>query len=296
MNAKTGMPVQKIYSEPVSQENRLRPSDSSFDDHLKQEELRLSEKQRHFMSLPWKEFQGIFNSVPLQFDFKFSAGAAEYNLAKPDQGPDLYKAENEDSAALRLDHEAGGKTAEDTSSSQRISYTLDKNAFVQNLAAASKYAISEMWIPFNSQSIQGIEGKSVDLELIVSEIVDKIKIVKEGEKVTLSLALKPDEASDLLFNLTMKNGIVSISIIADQKAREWLEANIAALEESLTKANIQLGNLEVSSKKREAGESFESIPPVLSKEKETENIWSVDMYVYENIFGLAPERAILSEA
>ena len=305
MNTQATVPISKIYSEPNTQDTTVSKIDPSFDDTLKTEQLKLEQKQKLFSALPWKALQNLFHSLPLEFNFEFSPASIENHLMRPNQSINLYKPEegNTHGSKALIENGNGAKVSASPSPG-KLSYTIDQNAFVQNLLAESKYAIAEMWIPFNLYGIQNIKGKALDLEVVVSEIVDKVKLVKEGEKVTLSLALKPEETGELLLNLSMKNGIISILILANQETKDWIEANMEALEESLRKANINLGNLEVSAGKNSSNafissdESLEFLSLNLSEPKREEVLSKhyemIEPYTYEKLFGLVPKQYIYS--
>jgi len=218
----------------------------SFDSSLKNEETKLEEKQKSLSLIPWASLQNIFNSVPLKFDFQFSSASLGPDDRGQKRDPEItgrQQAEmKKDSAAS-----ASNNTKNDTASVEKLSRTIDQKTFVQNLLANVKPVVGGAVPPAEFSLIFEPKVRRPSLDLIVSEIVDKVRLVEEGKKVELSVALKPDQLGEMLLNMSMKNGLVSISIVANSEAKEWLEHNIAALKDSLRQANIGLGDVSVSS-------------------------------------------------
>jgi len=99
--------------------------------------------------------------------------------------------------------------------------------------------------------------KGVDLSDLVSQIQDKIKMMKDNGKLELTIQLKPDDMGSVLLSVTSNKGVLSIMIYADKLARQSLDENLADLEISLKRANLNIGSLSVQAdghKKNNNGE------------------------------------------
>lgn len=279
-----------------------KSSEISFDASLKDEQEKLQEKQKTLSYIPWAEIEGIFNSLPLKFDFQFSPPPKEFDSPKRDLLPSPpQKSDGDKGQGGRV------KEASDRNCAEKISYTMGQKVFLQNLMANIRPVMGNPVIPLDLSSVFGLKTRGSNLELIVSEIVDKIKLVEEGKKVELSVALKPDQMGELLLNMSMKNGLVSVSIIADGEAKEWIEQNIAGLKESLKQANISLGDVSVSGGNdrrsayapSDAAESLNALMPYLQTTEKIPAIESgqaIDPFLYARYWGLLSDHRIFSRA
>lgn len=282
-----------ISSEPDSSiDSRSSQTDISFDDKLRAEELKLSEKQKLLQSLPWTYLQGLMNSGELKFDFDFSSASINENLVNFDQKRPVMESHQPETRSPRpATDQTGNSGISPATSPAKLLYVVDQNSFIQNLMANSKYAMGNLPISFSLSGIQNVEGKSINLQLIVDELIDKIKLVKEGEKISLSLALKPEHLGEMLMNVSMRNGAIFVSIVANQETRDLIEANKAILEESFKRANINLGNLDVSSggNSRETFASKIEMPEILRRvspvQVKSETLKIIDPFLYSKFFG-----------
>ncbi len=238
----------KLTSEPdVSNDVRSSQTDVPFDDKLKAEEGKLAKKETLLKFVPWTYVQNLINSLPLKFDFDFSAAALESNWRNGQRAPDANTLRTETSNSKPAFAQAENSGVGSSASPAKLSYVIDQNSFIRNLLSHSKYAVGYLPISLNLADIKNTDARSIDLSLIVDELVDKIKLIKEGEKVELSLSLSPEHLGEMLLSVSMRNGLIFISITATKEAKELIEANRSVLEENLKKANINLGNLDVSS-------------------------------------------------
>jgi flagellar hook-length control protein FliK len=256
MDAPATCKINTLRSEPSAREGNSRAGDPDFDGSLKNEQTKLEEKQRMLSSFPWAQFQNTSDLSPLKFDFDFLSRSLDDKVLSIER--DLQSDGKKAGSTAQTLQAANGEAkaqAKEQEGAAKISLIIDQNDFIKNIVANSKYAVGEMRSPVGLSNARSLNFGSVDLDLIISELVDKIKMVKEGQKTSLSLSLKPDEAGELLLNFSMKNGVVFISILADERSRHWLESNIGSLEESLKRANVTLGGLSVSSDGRNPANS-----------------------------------------
>lgn len=89
--------------------------------------------------------------------------------------------------------------------------------------------------------------KGVDLTDLISQIQDKIKLLKDRGKIELTIQLKPDELGSILMSVTSDKGVLSIAIYADKMAKQSLDENIGELESSLKRSHLNIGSLNVFS-------------------------------------------------
>jgi hypothetical protein len=59
------------------------------------------------------------------------------------------------------------------------------------------------------------------------------------------LCLKPEHLGNALLNITAKDGVITIGIIAEPKTKELIEENLAQLTAAIKDANINLGGVSV---------------------------------------------------
>ena len=256
----------RLNEETSQSASRGSAGEVPFDNILESEELKLKERQKLLSLIPWGTFSNTFFFVPAKFDFKFSA--AEANLTDSERGHTL-NTENQGtlSSAKDTSNAASGPaniTLE--RSTEKMQYSIEQNRFVSNLMASVRPVFGNAPTPTSSSAIVDIKNKGADLEMIISDIVDKIKIVKDGKSLSLSLALNNGDLGELMMNASLKGGVISISITGEQKTIDLLSANIKYLEESLKGANINLGDLSLSYNKKESGQTKElSADPVFSE-------------------------------
>jgi ethanolamine utilization microcompartment shell protein EutS len=303
MNTYATTPINNVNSEPQAPDLRSVSPGQPFNSVLAEEQVKLDEKNRFNSALPWSELQGIFSALPLQFDFNFSAAKIESDLTRPRH--EMHGLNPEHGEEVNPGN-SSGKTGSNDSLTARsgadLSIAMDKNQLIQHLLGENNYTMADLRIPFELYSAHAVKGNATDLKLIVSELVDKIRLIKEGEKATLSIALKPENAGKLLLDISVKNGLISISFMADQETRDWLDANIGALEEALRKANINLGNLDVASgrgnsNKHAAREEDIALPEIFSLKAVNEktpdiNYGILDRFSYRKLFGISDQKIL----
>lgn len=87
--------------------------------------------------------------------------------------------------------------------------------------------------------------QSIDIDDLVSQIKNKIKILQQNGTMELSMELKPDNLGTIIMDISNNKGVISINIYADKLAKDALEDNLRDLENSLKKANLVIGDIKV---------------------------------------------------
>jgi flagellar hook-length control protein FliK len=92
--------------------------------------------------------------------------------------------------------------------------------------------------------------RSIDVDDLLAQIKNKIKLLVENGGSKLSIELKPENLGTILMSVSSNKGLLSINIYADQAAKKVLEDNIAELKRSLELSNLNIENLNVLSDDR----------------------------------------------
>jgi len=266
MNTHSAVPVNRISSDETPRNISRAGNGDAFEQNLRAEEEKIRQMEKSFCLAALPSMQNLLGSLPLQFDFNFSAAAAGNNLLRHQDSEAAFfdGKDNVSGSSLSPDHADPKTGSPEPSSPARMVFEIDQNIFIKNLLSSNPYAFSEFTLPASLAGFGRPALSSSDLQLVVSEIMDKVSLIREGEKATLSIALRSGDSSRMLLDLSIKNGLVSISIAADGETVDWIERHLAELEESLKQANINLGSLDVSSGggKKRAAEPVEEVPLV----------------------------------
>lgn len=248
-----------INSSEVSKDLSLKQTsygeNSSFDEKLSIEEKKLEERTRTLNPFSWGTVQSIFNFVPLEFDFNLNIASIENNFDRRS-----YHSNGKTAETIRMSNlsskngspkgEAFGDRALISNNQQAAGKNIILNEFLSN---SSYFAPNmEIIMPF-SKIAEAIKARSMlqlDLDPIIESISKYVKLIKAGGKTTIELTLKPEHLGNLILNISSKNGVVSVEIIASKETQDLMEANLGSLKEALAGANINIGNLEVSTNGR----------------------------------------------
>jgi len=249
--------IYAINLSEVSKDLNLRQSycqrDPSFDEKLTIEEKKLEERAKILNSFSWGAVQSIFNVVPLEFDFNINIASIENNFNHNVNHTGNKIEQTAEQENLSNWHKSqNGETAKTQILASHSPQTMEQNIILNDLLSSNDYFIGDLQIfmPFNkiAEAIKTESMSKLDLDPIIESISKHIKLIKAGGKTTIELALKPEYLGKLLLNISSKNGIVSIEIIASKETKEIMEKNLSTLKQALSQANINIGNLEVSTK------------------------------------------------
>ncbi|MFH1386174.1 MAG: flagellar hook-length control protein FliK [bacterium] len=219
---------------------RLQPDNStqtnsnqSFDEKLKFAQARLGGIFGQF---------GPFFSYPPNLYFSFEQPESDY---KTYEIPEQYKAQtekNNDAAkdiSTRNDHTPHifESLPTQTISKQTLQQLLTQTGWlVPNMEASPS-----MFQAF----LDGKLAPKLDMQSLIDQIAEQVKMVKGKGKTELSMTLKPAELGDILLTLTSNAGAVSIQIQATQETKKLIDAKKEELERALKSAKIELAQLKI---------------------------------------------------
>jgi hypothetical protein len=225
----------KIESPGLSGNNNTqRQGDGSFDSELQSARHALEEKKTYSLFAPWAEVQKVFNLIPLEFKFDFNANKIGDEVKKNNPEPEKVKTD-----AVKPEDRKEIKVVE--LPKETAVFKIAKEEFIKNAPLpVAPYVLPNAYI-----TTAKFMTKS-DLKIIIDDIVEKIELMKVGRRTELNMALNYENLGDLLLNLTLKNGMVSIQISAAQsETKRSLEQNLSELESALKSAKINLKDLTV---------------------------------------------------
>ena len=64
--------------------------------------------------------------------------------------------------------------AKEQGGAAKLSLIIDQNDFIKNIVASSKYAVGDVRFPIGLSNARSLNFGSIDLDLIISELVDKV--------------------------------------------------------------------------------------------------------------------------
>lgn len=169
------------------------------------------------------------NEKPVKEAKTADAGSAKEDTKKEDeQQLDLKgKSDNEATPAVR-------NTAEKADDRGNVQFNntladqIQKNAGVDETAKTQR----SVHIPKNE---------------IVSQVVEKAKVVVSGEKSEMMMDLKPDYLGKLSLKVVTENGIVMAKFVAEShQVKEILETNMQLLKDTLEKQGLVVQDFSVS--------------------------------------------------
>jgi flagellar hook-length control protein FliK len=108
-----------------------------------------------------------------------------------------------------------------------------------------------------TQSAQaGTQSLRADPQEIISQIMDKAKLVSTRESSSVTISLRPENLGKVEFELVFRDGTVTARFVAESnQVKELLESNMDHLKNSLQKAGIEVGGMEVSVGQERSGSS-----------------------------------------
>lgn len=226
------------------EQSQSRSSNVDFDALLEKEKQKLS------FPFPFSMLQSLF-SIPFTFIY-----GGDASVKKVDVKPQL---NNDEHSPRPVIHQASKK--QDIEKNEAKS-SLNPNSPVERQKTnniqftgnvINKLFVGELELTpefYNilltaKNKVASLRG--VDVDDLISQIQDKIKLLKDNGKVEMSLQLKPENLGTILMSVTSNKGVISINLYADNVAREALEESIQELEKSLKRVNLNIGSLNVFS-------------------------------------------------
>jgi len=212
-------------------------SDRSFEEKLQFEKARLG-----LLFSPFSQL-GSFFSSPTDLAFSSTKTEDQLNSYLASEANHYNQPENQQSyGSSNLSAYSQSQIFDSASSPafnrQMLQELLSKtNWLVPNLEAQ----------PFFYQAF--LDGKlqpKLDLQFLIDQIIDQVKVVKDKGKTELILRLKPENLGEILLTLTAHSGMISIQINASPETRKLMESQRKELERALKKAKIRFDKIEIS--------------------------------------------------
>jgi flagellar hook-length control protein FliK len=210
-------------------------SDHSFEDKLKLEQARLG-----LLFSPFNQLESIFSSFQ------------SLNFNSNNSGSDLNGSLNDQASKYQLPEPTAkfGSSADAARQPQVFdsapSQTLARHSLQEIISRSEWFAPNLSAQPLFYQAF--LEGKlqpKLDLQSLIDEIVQQVKIVKEKGKTEISLSINPEELGEILLTITSVSGMISIQIQTSKETKKLLESERAELERSLKKAKVNLGQIRI---------------------------------------------------
>ncbi|MDD4179853.1 MAG: flagellar hook-length control protein FliK [Candidatus Margulisbacteria bacterium] len=232
-------------SEPrlLSDSRTQKSSDDTFEDKLQLEQARLG-----LMFTPFSQFTALFNST-LNF-------AASQDQAG--SGSELYRQQAPDQPSASETSLSQNQFQQETAVSPRIFDSLPLQSsnlkMLQDILARTSWLVPNLEAqPLFAQSFAA--GKLLpkfDMQSLIDQLIDQIKLVKDKGRTELSLTMKPAELGEILLTITSRSGIISINIQAETETKKLINDQRAELELALKKAHIRFDEVNVEEVKKHA--------------------------------------------
>jgi hypothetical protein len=227
-------------SEPrLLPDNRAQnTSDLSFEEKLKSEQARLG-----LMFSPFAQLNFLFAS-PLDLAFTPPAPEGEnqpgnnfqfssFGSRQPAEEP----ARTTTQLTARIFESAGLQPL-----NRRLFQDLlsRANLLVPNLAAQPL---------FNQAFLEGKLQTKLDMQFLIDQILDQVKLVKSKGKTELSLTLKPENLGEIYLQLTSLAGKISLLISASPETKKLMDSQKDELARALKRAHVDLEQITIEEAK-----------------------------------------------
>lgn len=224
------------------EQNLSRSSNIDF------EKLFEKEKQKIIFPFSLPSLQTLIN-VPQSFSFQMDKTVSKVDnksMANNDVPKDHTDINRVSERSAHEQEQNKVSKAEETAKStkaEQVRFTANAigKIFVGELEFSPEFYNILMTAKNNIPSL-----RSIDIDDLVSQIQDKLRILRESGKIEISLTLKPDSLGTILMNVSNNKGVISINIYADKLAKEALDEHLQELERALKQANLNIGELKVS--------------------------------------------------
>lgn len=123
-----------------------------------------------------------------------------------------------------------------------------KEALAQNLPKF--YFPLSAFSPLYTEQMQMSNLSSINLQILIDEIVKQAKLIKTQNKTNLELLLNEETLGTILLSLTSQKGKIVIQIAALPEIKKLLDKEINKLEESLERAKIDVEEIKVTEVKK----------------------------------------------
>jgi flagellar hook-length control protein FliK len=206
-----------------------------------------------FSSMVPINFQSLFDT-PLSFSAEpdKSAGKVENFLGTTNsyrQNSFETSRTNSKLSVKGQDQERSVKTSETTKEAKAEQVKFAANA-VNKIYEGEIELSADLYNAVISAKNRIASLRSIDVDDLLAQIKNKIKLLIENGGSRLSVELKPENLGTVLMSVSSNKGVLSINLYADQAAKQVLEENIAELKRSLEQSNLNIENLNVLSDDR----------------------------------------------
>ncbi len=210
--------------------------DSTFQQYLDNEQQRIAFSYSPMAFLNFDSWFGYADNS--------SQENKSSNLPKIFSDINLYQ----DQTVLNQAEESG---TQNLLSNYNFNSSEPKNLLLQNLLQESGWLTPNISaLPmFAFAQTQGTLLQSLDLQVLIDEIVSQLKIVTEKGKVELIMGLKPENLGEILLTLTSRSGMIAIQIEASEETKKVLDQQLEKLALALKKAKVNLEDIKVIASK-----------------------------------------------
>ncbi len=236
------------FSQVELTEARLYPNSSiqTASDQTFEEKLKLAQARLGLLFVPFSQFESLF-AATIYGGFENSSRKTENNifsfLEEPKQTVTEQYTKPGSSSLNRLPSPQMFESVPlQPYSRQLLQQLLTQTGWLTpNLAAQPA---------FYNAFLEGKLQPNLDLQSLIDQIVEQVKLVKGKEKTELSLTLKPEELGEIILTLTSRSGIVSIQIEASAESKKLIDSRKIELEQGLKKAKVAFDEIKISEVER----------------------------------------------
>lgn len=225
---------------------------NGFKDDLKNSQTKLKKKETgdeavSYSSMyvfPWGTMQNIFiNNFEKQindksFDFKERINSDSRIKADTIKNPQSLQKDADSTK------NGGGQSSTQKTGHENLSQKISQNLFETKKFIPLPFSTFIPISDFIKNTMERIE--KLDIKSFALKIIDDAKLLKDGEKTTLTVDLKPDWLGNIIIRISSDKGILNINIFASESAKSELDSKIRELENAFKAANLNIGNLQVS--------------------------------------------------
>ncbi|HOV27379.1 MAG TPA: flagellar hook-length control protein FliK [Pseudobacteroides sp.] len=116
-----------------------------------------------------------------------------------------------------------------------------------DLSVAGIKEQSELNKAVKAEAFKVLKEQPVSKREILTQVIDKAKVVLNGDKSEMVLSMRPESLGKLSLKIVTENGIITAKFIAEsQQVKEVLESNMQLLKDTLEKQGYVIQGLSVS--------------------------------------------------
>lgn len=165
------------------------------------------------------------------------------NGTKQDSNEEISKAQSSNQAEAKV-KDTKTDTAKETSVKENLGTADNNKNTVNNPSVANNQTQADLKTNTVSKADKTI---TVSKNEIVNQVIEKAKVLTNGEKSEMIIDLKPDSLGKLSLKVITERGIVTAQFIAEsQQVKQVLESNMQLLKDSLEKQGLAVQNFSVS--------------------------------------------------